>query len=111
MPTRTLPGPPSPLCCVAIMGAMRFERRNSEAHAGLICGNVGSDAPKFGVGPKYFPYRSSMYIPEFFRDMDTGYEHDGSTRHRWVADVIDTMLDEAHEGPAHPRCSAASSTI
>jgi hypothetical protein len=34
--------------------------------------------------------------------MDTDYVHDGSTRHRWVADVIDRMLGEPHEGPAHP---------
>lgn len=81
---------------------MKFKRRNSEALADLICGNVGSDAPTFGVEPKYFLYRSSMHITEFFRDMDTDYEHDGSTRHRWVADVIDTMLNEPHEGAAHP---------
>lgn len=81
---------------------MKFKRRNSEALADLICGNVGSDDPSSGAEPKYFPYRSSMYITEFFRDMDTDYEHDGSTRHRWVADVIETMLDEPHEGPAHP---------
>jgi hypothetical protein len=84
------------------MADVKFKRRNSEALAELICGNVGSDAPSFGDEPKYFPYRSSMYITEFFRDMDTDYEHDGSTRHRWVVDVVDTMLNEPHEGPAHP---------
>lgn len=84
------------------MADVKFKRRNAEALADLICGNAGSDAPSFGEEPKYFPYRSSMYITEFFRDMDTDYEHDGSTRHRWVADVIDTMLNESHEGPAHP---------
>lgn len=84
------------------MADVKFKRRNSEALADLICGNAGSDAPSFGVEAKYFPYRSSMYITEFFRDMDTDYQHDGSTRHRWVADVIDTMLSEPHEGPAHP---------
>jgi hypothetical protein len=81
---------------------MKFKRRNSEALADLICGNAGSDTPTFGSDPKYFPYRSSMYTTEFFRDMDMDYEHDGSTRHRWVADVIDAMLNEPHEGPAHP---------
>lgn len=84
------------------MADVKFKRRNSEALADLICGNAGSDAPSFGAEPTYFPYRSSMYITEFFRDMDTDYEHDGSTRHRWVADVIDIMLNEPHEGPAHP---------
>lgn len=81
---------------------MKFRRRNSEALADLICGNIGSDSPGFGEGPKYFPYRSSMYITEFFQDIGTDHVHDGSTRHRWVADVIDTMLNEPHEGPVHP---------
>lgn len=47
---------------------------------------------------KYFPYRSSTYITEFFRELETEYEHDGSTRHRWVADVLEQMLDEPHDG-------------
>ena len=28
--------------------------------------------------------------------------HDGSTRHHWVADVLDSMLAEPHDGPTHP---------
>jgi hypothetical protein len=43
-----------------------------------------------------------MYITEFFRDLDTDWEHDGSTRHRWVADVLESMLAEPHDGPTHP---------
>lgn len=77
---------------------MRFRRRNSEELAHLICGNSG-----FSEGDKsYFPYRSSSYITEFFQELDTDWVHDGSTRHRWVADVLDSMLNEPHDGPTHP---------
>ncbi|QOW01446.1 MULTISPECIES: hypothetical protein [Rhodococcus] len=81
---------------------MKFRRRNSEALADLICGNLGSFEPSSEVEPKYFPYRSSSYITEFFQELDTDWVHDGSTRHRWVADVVDNILDEPHAGPAHP---------
>lgn len=81
---------------------MRFRRRNLEALGDLICGNLGSDDPGAGGQPRYFPYRSSMYITEFFQDLDTEWTHDGSTRHRWVADVLDSMLSEPHDGPTHP---------
>lgn len=81
---------------------MKFKRRNSEALAELICGNLGSDNPGPGEEPPYFPYRSSMYITEFFQELDTNWAHDGSTRHRWVADVLDSMLSEPHDGPTHP---------
>ena len=79
---------------------MRFRRRNSEALGDLICGNLGSDDPKSGGDPRYFPYRSSTYITEFFQELDTEWTHDDSTRHRWVADVLDSMLSEPHDGPA-----------
>lgn len=81
---------------------MKFKRRSSEALANLICGNLGSADQFDGKEPPYFPYRSSMFITEFFRDLDTEWEHDGSTRHRWVADVLESMLAEPHDGPAHP---------
>ncbi|ARP71760.1 hypothetical protein LK07_20625 [Streptomyces pluripotens] len=81
---------------------MKFRRRNSEALADLICGNLGAESPGPGEEPKYFPYRSSMYITEFFQELDTDWAHDGSTRHRWVADVLDAMLSEPHDGPTHP---------
>jgi len=44
----------------------------------MICGNSGPDVPA------YFSYRSSSYLTEFFRDIDIEYQHDGSTRQRWV---------------------------
>lgn len=81
---------------------MRFKRRNLEGLGDLICGNPGSYEPNSGVEPKYFPYRSSMYITEFFQELDTDWTHDGSTRHRWVADVLESMLAEPHDGPTHP---------
>lgn len=81
---------------------MKFKRRNAAALADLICGNLGSDNPGFGETPKYFPYRSSSYITEFFADLDTEWVHDGSTRQRWVADVIESILDEPHDGPGQP---------
>jgi hypothetical protein len=73
-----------------------------EALGDLICGNLGSDDSTTGDEPKYFPYRSSMYITEFFQELDTEWAHDGSTRHRWVADVLESMLAEPHDGPTHP---------
>jgi hypothetical protein len=81
---------------------VRFKRRNLEALGDLICGNLGSDDPKTDGEPRYFPYRSSMYITEFFGELDTEWTHDGSTRHRWVADVLESMLAERHDGPTHP---------
>jgi hypothetical protein len=81
---------------------MKFKRRNLEALGDLVCGNLGSDDPTSGLGARYFPYRSSMYITEFFEELGTDWQHDGSTRHRWVADVLESMLAEPHDGPAHP---------
>lgn len=81
---------------------MKFKRRNAAALADLVCGNPGSDNPEVGETPKYFPYRSSSNITEFFAELDTDWEHDGSTRRWWVADVIEAILDEPHDGPGHP---------
>ncbi|MGL5823557.1 MAG: hypothetical protein ACRCYU_01650 [Nocardioides sp.] len=81
---------------------MKFKRRNLEAMGSLIVGNVGRDDTKNEEEAKYFPYRSSMYITEFFQELGADYQHDGSTRHRWVADVLEEMLDEPHDGPNRP---------
>ncbi|MEV6871614.1 hypothetical protein [Amycolatopsis sp. NPDC051128] len=59
--------------------------------ADLICGN-------FPAETSYFRYRSSSFLTEFFADADTDYEHDGSTRQRWVADTLEKILDEPHTG-------------
>ena len=81
---------------------MKFKRRNLEALGSLIVGNVGRDDAQSEEEARYFPYRSSSYITEFFQELDTEYQHDGSTRHRWVADVLELMLAEPHEGPTRP---------
>jgi hypothetical protein len=53
----------------------------------MICGD-----------PPYanFPYRSSSYLTAFFRGIDLDYCHDGSTRKRWVVEV----LEELNEKPS-----------
>lgn len=81
---------------------MEFKRRNLEALADLVCGNRGYATPRDGHELAYFPYRSSSYITQFFADLGTDWKHDGSTRHRWVADVLGTILAEPHDGPSHP---------
>ncbi|MPM06048.1 hypothetical protein SDC9_52343 [bioreactor metagenome] len=81
---------------------VKFRRRNLESLGELVVGNVGRDDPANEDEARYFPYRSSMYITEFFQELDTDYQHDGSTRHRWVADVLEEMLAEPHDGPGHP---------
>ena len=55
----------------------------------MICG----DAPPYNTN---FPYRSSTYLTSFFRGIDLDYRHDGSTRKRWVTEV----LDELNEKPS-----------
>jgi hypothetical protein len=59
---------------------VRFRRRTLEDLANLIVGNVGRDDAEHEDEAKYFPYRSSGYITEFFRELETDYVHDGSTR-------------------------------
>lgn len=81
---------------------VKFKRRSLEALGSLIVGNVGRDDAQSEEEARYFPYRSSSYITEFFQELDTEYQHDGSTRHRWVADVLELMLAEPHEGPTRP---------
>lgn len=81
---------------------MKFKRRNCEDLADLVCGNLGTDQPGPDDEPRYFPYRSSYYIDEFFIELGTDWRHDGSTRHRWVADVLDAILDGPHPNPTTP---------
>lgn len=81
---------------------MKFKRRNLEALANLIVGNVGREDAENETEAKYFPYRSSMYITEFFQELETEYQHDGSTRHRWVADILEEILAEPQDGPNRP---------
>lgn len=68
---------------------MEFKQRSLMQLAQLICGN--GEANK-----TFFRYRSSSYLTEFFQDCDTEYVHDGSTRDRWVAEVLKAILAEPH---------------
>jgi hypothetical protein len=63
--------------------------------ADMICGN-------FNPEESFFRYRSSSFITEFFRDADTEYEHDGSTRNRWVAETLQTILTEPQSNVNYP---------
>ena len=77
---------------------MKFKRRNAAALVIWSAGTLAPDNPEVGETPKHFPYRSSSNITEFFAELDTDWEHDGSTRRWWVADVIEAILDEPHDG-------------
>lgn len=64
---------------------MQFKRRTLMQLADMICGN-------FDHATTLFPYRSSSAITRFFKDCDTDYTHDGSTRNYWVADTLEKIL-------------------
>ena len=67
---------------------MEFKRRTLNQLADMICGNTISEVD-------YFLYRSSMYLTEFFEDIDREqFVHDGSTRKFWVADCLAKILTE-----------------
>ncbi|MEU9126587.1 hypothetical protein AB0D08_00465 [Kitasatospora sp. NPDC048540] len=74
---------------------MQFKRRTVNQLADMVCGN-------FPAETTFFPYRSSKYITEFFQDVETDYEHDGSTRAAWVADVLAEILSEPQPGSGVP---------
>lgn len=71
---------------------MKFKQRTLMQLADMICGNA----------PPVFPYRSSSKITEFFRDCDTDYCHDGTTRNYWVAGTLERILAEPHPSPNIP---------
>lgn len=64
--------------------------------ADMICGNSKEGKTTF------FRYRSSSYLTEFFRDCDTDYEHDGSTRNYWVAATLEAILAEPQPDATTP---------
>jgi hypothetical protein len=66
---------------------MEFKERTLTQIADMICGN-------FETADTFFQYRSSSYLTEFFRDCDTDYRHDGSTRRYWVAGTLHEILAE-----------------
>lgn len=71
---------------------MEFRKKTIGQLADMICGNA-PDADRF------FVYRSSYYLTEFFQDIDTDYMHDGTTRKWWVSDVLTKILAEPRPGP------------
>lgn len=68
---------------------MEFKKRTLVQIADMICGNGKPEET-------LFQYRSSSYLTEFFQDCDTDYEHDGSTRHAWVAETLRQILAAPH---------------
>jgi hypothetical protein len=66
---------------------MQFKERTLAQIADMICGN-------FDAAATLFQYRSSSYLTEFFRDCDTDFCHDGSTRRYWVAATLREILAE-----------------
>lgn len=68
------------------MGIVKYMKLNSSvvSHLALmVCGD--------GKYKDIFPYRSSSYLTEFFRNLDLDYVHDGSTRRFWVQSVLDEI--------------------
>jgi hypothetical protein len=74
-------------CGTDSVSGMKFKRRTLSQIADMICGNFHQDV-------SLFRYRSSSYLTQFFRDCDTDYEHDGSTRASWVWGTIEAILAE-----------------
>lgn len=66
---------------------MEFKNRTLSRLSDMICGN-------FIAGESFFRYRSSKFLTEFFSDVDTDYEHDGSTRGIWVSETLKLILKE-----------------
>ena len=74
---------------------MEFRQRTLMQIADMICGN-------FKTTESFFRYRSSSSITEFFQDADTEYAHDGSTRNRWVAETLQSILAEPQSNLHYP---------
>jgi hypothetical protein len=75
---------------------MKFKDRTIMALADMVCGNT--DAGKESL----FAYRSSSVITRFFRDCDTDYAHDGTTRNWWVGETIKAILLEPQSSANTP---------
>ncbi|KAB0483864.1 hypothetical protein SAMN04490202_0879 [Pseudomonas reinekei] len=63
---------------------MKWKARTLEQLADMICGENTEG---------YFQYLSGPRLTRFFRDADTDFVHDGTTRRFWVADVLQKILD------------------
>jgi hypothetical protein len=116
-------------CELAVRGAKAFAGGNDGVQEADTGRNRRHDLwqPSQIGKQKHFRYRSSSYLTEFFRDCDTDYEHDSSTRNYWVvatlreilaqpqpdaitppqafANVVRTLMDQGDavdEGPERP---------
>jgi hypothetical protein len=77
------------------MATMEFKQRTLMQIADMLCGN-------FKPEETFFRYRSSSYLTKFFRDCDTDYAHDGSTRNYLVAYTLRQILGEPQPNPITP---------
>jgi hypothetical protein len=59
----------------------------------MICGDFPDSV---------FPYRSSSYLTQFFKDIDLDYTHDGSTRRWWVQNVLEIQNNLPEISPNLP---------
>lgn len=70
---------------------MQFRKRNLKELAELICGDNN----------QYFIYRKGAELTEFFKECDTQYAHDGSTRYKWVAEILNNILCQSSSNMLH----------
>lgn len=68
---------------------MKWKDRTIDEIAEMICIPQGKTDP-------FFIYRTSYYITRFFRDADTDYAHDGTSRAVWTAGTLVKILEEPH---------------
>lgn len=78
---------------------MQISPSTIEYLAEMVCGGSGSGG---GFNWENFPYRSSSFITRFFTTCDLPFIHDGSTRVRWVADVLSKLNKEQAPVPQLP---------
>jgi hypothetical protein len=74
---------------------MEFRRRTLNQIADMICGNFDGET-------SLFVYRSSYYLTGFFEEIDTEYQHDGTTRAAWVAATLAEILALPQTAPNVP---------
>jgi hypothetical protein len=74
-------------------GIVKLQKRTIMQLADMVCGNTPDGMPH---EENYFKYRSSSRLTEFFADIETDYQHDGSTRKLWVAETLEKILAEPH---------------
>ncbi|ACH40671.1 hypothetical protein Gbem_3679 [Citrifermentans bemidjiense Bem] len=74
---------------------MPFKQRTLDSIAEMICGN-------YDMNTTFFLYRTGGNLTRFFRDCDTDYVHDGSTRNHWVSGVLKEILEEPQQNAQTP---------